>query len=254
LRRKSKKKRIHQIKKCPANKSIRDYEIKHQKAKEHLEFTEFKLNQVTEEIDATKSILFKTQFKRMNETLIRQNEAEKVLLYAMNNLLENIPDISNEEVDNIQLIKYTNYEETSRICTRASKKLSRISTTRIKIESTRNQTKVVYETPLEAVEPPSVIVAEKPAKPALSRIKSRVVKPAPVRQEQEKQPIEETTNLYPCLQSLNTSMTQLNLKYVPPPTYSDSESFYKENKINTMSPAPALPKHNKFQNEYYNFT
>ena len=36
------KKRIQQIKKCPANKSIRDYEIKHEKAKEHLEFTEFK--------------------------------------------------------------------------------------------------------------------------------------------------------------------------------------------------------------------
>lgn len=38
---------------------------------------------LNEEIDATKSILFKTEFKRMNECFIRQNEAERVLLIAM---------------------------------------------------------------------------------------------------------------------------------------------------------------------------
>ena len=38
----------------------------------------------SQEIDATKSILFKTEMKRLNETLLRQNEAEQVLLTAMN--------------------------------------------------------------------------------------------------------------------------------------------------------------------------
>lgn len=38
----------------------------------------------SKEIAATKSILFKTNFKRLNETFLRENEAERVLLNAMN--------------------------------------------------------------------------------------------------------------------------------------------------------------------------
>jgi hypothetical protein len=37
----------------------------------------------TKEIDATKSILFKTHFKRLNEIFVRENEADRVLLSAM---------------------------------------------------------------------------------------------------------------------------------------------------------------------------
>ena len=78
-----KKKCDNDIKKCPSNKSIRDCEVKYEKACGDLRFAEFKLKQTNEEIEGTKSILFKAEFMKMNEIFVRQNEAEKVLLNAM---------------------------------------------------------------------------------------------------------------------------------------------------------------------------
>lgn len=79
---KIKKKYENDIKKCPSNRPIRDCEIKYVKACEDFKFAEFKAKQINEEIEGTKSILFKAEFKRMNEIFMRQNEAEKVLLNA----------------------------------------------------------------------------------------------------------------------------------------------------------------------------
>lgn len=86
---KVKKKCENDIKKCPSNRSIRDCEIKYEKACEDFKFAEFKAKQINEEIEGTKSILFKAELKRMNEIFIRQNEAEKVLLNAMAVSFEN---------------------------------------------------------------------------------------------------------------------------------------------------------------------
>ena len=49
-------------------------------------------------------------------------------------MVEQIPDVSNEEVDDITKIQYTKQEETIKICNQANKKLTRLSSTRIKIE------------------------------------------------------------------------------------------------------------------------
>lgn len=200
------------IQKCPASKSIRDYEVKHEKAKDELKFAEFKSKRVKEEIDATKSILFKTEFKRMNECFIRQNEAERVLLTAMSNLLEKIPDVSNEEVDHIEQIKYTKQAETNRICTRASKKLSRLSTTRIRFQNQSPQKQGPPEAPQKSTT-------------KFKRIKSKILGPPPIKDEDR---------LYPCLE-------RLDLNGQAPPTYSDSESVYSSRKLKYQRSVLVVP-------------
>lgn len=207
------------IQKCPASKSIRDYEVRHEKAKDDLKFAEFKSKRVKEEIDATKSILFKTEFKRMNECFIRQNEAERVLLTAMSNLLEKIPDVSNEEVDHIEQIKYTKQAETNRICTRASKKLSRLSTTRIKIQ-TQSPLKSAGTVQTNEQQP----LPQKQGNTKFKRIKSlaKILGPTSKKVLEEPAECKNDYRLYPCLD---------NLKLHAPPTYSDSESIYSGRKI-----------------------
>lgn len=227
------KKCKNDIKKCPSNRSVYDYEIKHSKAKEDVEFAEFKANEIHEDIAGTKSILFKTEVKRMNLTFTRQIEAEMVILTAMKNLLEKIPDVSNEEVDDINQIKYTKHAETSRICTRASKKLSRLSTTQIQIE------------PLTKTENSQLNQVNKPAT-KLSKIKSKIFKVSSAKITEES-----TTNqdnkLYPSLKGLNDELNRLNLQ--PPPTYSDSESFYSNIKVRRSSVVPSAPSFEDIQNK-----
>lgn len=225
------------IKKCPASKSIRDCEIKFEAAKEDLKYIEFKARQVNEEIDATKSIRFKTEFKRVSECFTRQNEAERVLLNAMTNLIGKIPDVSNEEVDDIKEIKYTKQSETDRICTRAYKRLHRISTTRIHITNV---------SPMKAFAKPRDSIYDGPIS-KFRRIKSKIIGPESVppppekiTDEPPKTVVTVSDKLYPCLDSLNNSLTNLNLKYQPPPTYSDSESFYSAVKAR-RSIVPSAP-------------
>ena len=91
---------------CPATKNIRDFELKHKKAQADREAAEIKREccqsqsfglrtpnskdgsrstdyEAVKESEASKTILFKTHMKRLNEELVRQNEAERVLLTAM---------------------------------------------------------------------------------------------------------------------------------------------------------------------------
>ena len=56
-------------------------------------------------------------------------------------MIEQIPDVSNEEVDDINKIQYTKQEETKKICNQANKKLTRLSSTRIKIEDLNKSVK-----------------------------------------------------------------------------------------------------------------
>lgn len=141
--------------------------------------------------------------------------------------MENIPDVSNEEVDDIRQIKYTKQAETTRICTRASKKLSRLSTTRINIqEMTCNRSIQPEPTPPTTMTKPIT---------KFKRIKSKILGPPAVSSKVAEGPKEskltDNFKLYPCLDNLNTSLTHLNLKcQQPPPTYSDSESFYSGRK------------------------
>jgi len=60
------------------------------------------------------------------------------------------------------------------------------------------------------------------------RIKSKIIRTSAVKivEEQTKEIPKDGLKLYPCLESLNASLNQMNLKYQPPPTYSDSETFY----------------------------
>ncbi len=126
--------------------------------------------------------------------------------------------MSNEEVDDIKQIIYTKQAETNRICTRASKKLSRLSTTRINIQEM---------SPTKPIRPEKITPPQKPLT-KFKRIKSKILGPPAVKivEEKNKDIIKDDYRLYPCLESLNTSLTQMNLKCQPPPTYSDSESFY----------------------------
>ena len=55
-------------------------------------------------------------------------------MFLIQNLIQQIPDVSNEEVEDISMIQYTKQDETSKICCQANKKLTRLSSTKIRIE------------------------------------------------------------------------------------------------------------------------
>lgn len=97
---KKEKKYFKDIQKCPSSKNIRDVEIKYQRTKSEREKSEIKsiilimififvlifskkVYELNQEIETTKSILFKKKFKIFTEALKRQNEAERVLIEAM---------------------------------------------------------------------------------------------------------------------------------------------------------------------------
>jgi len=242
------KKCFNEIKKCPATKSIRDYEVKHHKSQQDSKYAQFKHQEFSKEIDATKSILFKTHFKRLNEICVRENEADKVLLTAMKNLVDQIPDVSNEEVDDITKIQYTKQEETNKICNQANKKLTRLSSTRIKLEELTHSSRQVESNTvvLEAVHDPVI------------EITNETVQTTGVHK----------NSLYPNLDTLNALNESLN-KFgftdlgsqhsLPPPTYSDSESYYNDQKqpdsyqaVKPTAPSPPPPPSNTFRSVSFN--
>ena len=182
----------------------------------------------TKEIDATKTILFKTNMKRLNAALLLQNEAERVLLVAMNSLLEKIPDVSNEEVDDISEIKYKNFEQTNYICSQAKKRLNRLSSSPNVMQAMQkmntvssNQDENITEEIVMATAATSI------KKPHRKQLRTRISCPpkfmlntneselpsSPMIVEEENQ-----IGLYPCLDKL--------IMQEQPPTYSDSESNY----------------------------
>ncbi len=171
------------------------------------------------------------------------------IFHSSKNLIEKIPDVSNEEVDDIKQIKYTKHAETNRICTRAYKKLHRISTTRINIvnvspmKACRSQ---IYESGTVSIERP--ISKFKRIKSKIMRHSGKFLSETQLQQtttirEEQESVIEAIplTNIFPCLDSLNNSLTNLNLKYQPPPTYSDSESAYNDLK-NIRHVLPSAPE------------
>lgn len=130
---KKEKKYYKDIQKCPTWRNIRDLEVnKYQRTKSEREKSDIKMYELNQEIETTKSILFKKKFKIFTETLKKQNKAERVLIEAMQKLLEQIPDVSGEQVDDINDIKYNNKKYTEEICIEAKKKLSSLSLSSLK--------------------------------------------------------------------------------------------------------------------------
>ena len=123
---------FEKIQKCPANKSIRDYEVKYENAKKDRQKTEIMIFELCRDIDTTKSILFKKNMKQLVETLQQQNEAERVLLSAMQELIDQMPDISNEDVDDLNSIRYTKQDTTQDICNMATRRLETLSSSSLK--------------------------------------------------------------------------------------------------------------------------
>lgn len=171
--------------------------------------------------------------KRLNSALIIQNEAEKVLLIAMSSLLEKIPDVSSEDVDDINEIKYKNFDQTHFICSQAKKRLNRLSSSPniIRIEKLVDSANGHQTQPMEIEAEANVHFVESvapvkkvPKKSSKSRVScppkfiltgsEQDVPGSPMIIEEESQ---SHVRLYPCLG---------NIMQEQPPTYSDSESNY----------------------------
>jgi hypothetical protein len=164
--------------------------------------------------------------KRLNAALLLQNEAERVLLVAMNSLLEKIPDVSNEEVDDISEIKYKNFEQTNYICSQAKKRLNRLSSSPNVMRVAEN----AYQVEEEEAEPVIVAAATSIKRPHRKQPYNKTRTSCPPKfmlntneQDVPKSPmiVEEENSqirLYPCLNKL--------VIQEQPPTYSDSESNY----------------------------
>lgn len=88
-----------------------------------------KVYELGQDIETTKSILFKKNVKSLVKVLQEQNEAERVLLEAMEDLVEQMPDVTSEEVDNLYQIRYDKQAETEHICHEAKQKLDRVTST-----------------------------------------------------------------------------------------------------------------------------
>jgi hypothetical protein len=206
---KHERKCLNDIRKCPASKSIRDAETRFAQAKQQKECAELAAYNYSQEIDATKTILFKTNMERLNAALCVHNEAERVLLHAQQALLEKIPDVSNEEVDDICEIKYKQFDETHLICTQAKKKLNRLSSSpniaargSMPTELSNSISKIAKKLQKTRISCPHL----QPNLKAPEKVKVRQAPRVP-----------DAINLYPSLDQIMQEQ---------PPTYSDSESNF----------------------------
>jgi hypothetical protein len=168
--------------------------------------------------------------KRLNAALLLQNEAERVLLVAMNSLLEKIPDVSNEEVDDISEIKYKNFEQTNYICSQAKKRLNRLSSSPNVMRVAESAYQVMNAEEDEEEAKPVISAATSIKRPHRKQPYQKTRTSCPPKfmlntneQDVPKSPmiVEEENSqirLYPCLNKL--------VIQEQPPTYSDSESNY----------------------------
>jgi hypothetical protein len=183
--------------------------------------------------------------KRLNTALLLQNEAERVLLVAMNSLVEKIPDVSNEEVDDISEIKYKNFEQTNYICSQAKKRLNRLSSSPNVIRVVDNSSQVMNVESVNQNETSTSIKKQPQRKVYKTRIScppkfmlntnEHDVPSSPMIVEEENQ-----MRLYPCLDKL-TMQEQ-------PPTYSDSESNYttaRRSFSTNKTVSPSAPSYNE---------
>lgn len=190
----------------------------------------------SQEIDTTKSILFKRNMKSLTEALKRQNEAERVLLEAMESLLNQIPDVSNEEVDDINEITYRNKRNTEEICEEAKKKLSTLSSSSLRVQ---NQEFIDIDGSIHFVsgevrseeETMKTVKKEIRKTKIRTQTKTRISCPPKISQP------EFENKLYPCLNRINEEEPPR----IPPPTYSDSENFYANIKSKSSSVLPSAP-------------
>ena len=152
----------------------------------------------------------------------------------MSGLVDKIPDVSSEEVDDIDLINYTQSVETERICEEAKIRLLAISSSRLKtvgrdgpsVEKTQStESLTVAKVNEDQVKPPPA-----PLKSGIA-IKSRMSCPGQFEIRPAKR-----NDLYPCLENF------VPLNFAPPPTYSDSESLH-----NPKTVLPSAPSLNQIQ-------
>ena len=140
-------------------------------------------------------------------------------------LIEKIPDVSNQEFDDIQAIRYKNQSQTTQICTEAKKKLSRLSSSAygVRLENVNGfhqgepenvNINIVSQENKENNEDVE-IVAKKRAVP--KKPKTRISCPPKFHLTKIEESALLENKLYPCL--------PYHLEeYLAPPTYSDSES------------------------------
>ncbi|CAF0729709.1 unnamed protein product [Brachionus calyciflorus] len=225
-----------EIQKCPSSKNIRDLDIKYQRTKTEREKSDIKLYEFGHEIETSKSILFKRNMKLLAEALKRQNEAERVLLEAMENLLDQIPDISNEEVDDINEITYKNKKLTEEICEEAKKKLTTLSSSSLLAKSSAAHEDTdgsIHIVCGEIKEEASQIKKDMRKTKIRTQTKTRISCPPKINRDENVS----DKKIYPCLNQI----TEEEPPYVPPPTYSDSETFYATIRSKSSSVLPSAP-------------
>jgi hypothetical protein len=166
--------------------------------------------------------------------------------------LNKIPDVSNEEVDDVNSISYKNHEQTDRICTKAKRKLNRLSSSAygVKLENINEPVNEGTENQQQQPEPESqepVILANKHKQINQSRSSQWF---------QESQPPigkecevaadcvhlrrSASNRLYPCLDNQVQALGLEDLEQ-PPPTYSESE-YTSANDLMLMQQTHSLLK------------
>lgn len=88
-------------------------------------------------MEATKLIMFKKNFLKYNELLIKHNQAENILLGAMQELVMQIPDIVNEDLNEMS---YDKHEVSEKILDEAKENLNTLAKQKsfIKNETQKN--------------------------------------------------------------------------------------------------------------------
>ena len=144
----------------------------------------------------------------------------KASLYCLQDLIQQIPDVSSAPEEDQYEINYCNYDKTQKICAKARKQISRLSL------NVPPPPKSDDEEEQENVEP------SEPAKTKPLKVVTKAKKVRSVRLSCPPIPVlhEETgikSGIYPKLGDLNASSdwSEVSALGQPPPTYSDSESM-----------------------------
>lgn len=144
-------------------------------------------------------------------------------------MLEQIPDVSGEEVDDINDITYDNKKITEEICSEAKKKLSSLSSSSLRSQNiVENQDGTIHLFRGQIQEEPELKVKR-------GKTKNHTKNPSLRRKISDIKNCQD--RLFPALNRINED----ELPKVPPPTYSDSENFYATIKSKSSSVLPSAP-------------